>query len=216
VVAFTRSGGRVIRRYWRQSRFWVWWWRNRVSPEAKLATAAVLVIGLAAGGFLAAGGLSAAASDADGEVRQTRTVLRTTTIREQGTTTIREQGSDRRTVTIPGGAGVSTRTAATEIRLATVTIPGRAQVVRRQVVTTRGPVRTLTTTVRGHTGTRVVTAQRVVTSERVVTAERTTTRVVTERVPVTETVSSTNTVTLSPVTVTEQNIVTVTVTVPRP
>jgi hypothetical protein len=207
-VAFTRSGGRVIRRYWRQSRFWAWWWRNRVSPEAKLATAALLSIGLAAGGFLAAGGLSAAASDADGEVLQTQTVLRTTTIREQG--------SDTRTVTIPGAASVSTRTAATEIRRATVTIPGRAQVVRRQVVTTRRPVRTLTATVRGHTGTQVVTAQRVVTSERVVTAEHTTTRVVTERVPVTQTVSSTDTVTLSPVTVTEQNFVTVTVTVPKP
>lgn len=212
----------MSRRYWRQSGFWAWWWRNRVSPEAKFVTAAVLIMGLATGGFLAGGGLSAAASDAEGEVLQTQVVLRTTTIREQATGT--------RTVTIPGVDRVLTRTAAAQVRLATVTIPGPTQViterqevpiVRRQVVAKRGPVRTVTATVRGRTRTQVVTAERVVTSERVVTAERTivqrstTTRAVTERVPVTQTVNSTTTVTF-PVTVTEQNNVTVTVTVPKP
>lgn len=206
----------MIHRYWRQSRFWAWWWRNRVSAEAKFVTAALLLIGLGAGGFLAAGGLSAAASDADGEVLQTQVVLRTTTIREQATGT--------RTVTIPGVERVSRRTVTTPGGTQVITERQEGPTLRRQVVATRAPVRTVTATVSGRTRTHVVTAQRVVTSERMVTEERTveqrvtTTRVVTERVPVTQTqtVSSTETVTLSPVTVTEQIPVTVTVPKPKP
>ena len=223
----------MIRDNWRDPHFWGWWWRNRVSDDAKIVAAVVAIGALGLGGYATAGGLDSAdtASSSEPVWGEVTTVERFVTLRERGRVVTKPIRIVR---TIPGRGSTSYET---QVRLDTVTLPGNRVVIRRearivpvvrQVVVTRDgrietrPGVTQVQTLRV-TDRQTVTSERVVTSEQVVTQPVTTTRVVTETFPVTlrstdtivrtETETTTQTV---PVTVVETLPVTVTVTVRKP
>jgi hypothetical protein len=219
----------VIRNHWRSPRFWLWWWRNRISHELKLLGALLVVAGLGLAGFLAAAGLGGPTTEADVLLLETLTVERVVTLTEGGERTVVRPLRVVRRVTAPA------KVLGTAVELLTITTPGRTErqvvpVVRRELVTVAGQPRTIVETRSGRTRTSVVTSDRVVIRERTVTSERvstaeqtvvqpvTTTRVVRETVPVTQTVRSTDTVrlteTVSETVTVELPSVTVTVTVP--
>jgi hypothetical protein len=206
---------------WRDPYYWSWWWRNRVSPDAKIVVAVVAVGLLGIGGYVAANGLEA--SVAGPGARGDEVELVTTTV--QKLVTVRADGE---AVTTP--ARVVARVAdgsvaadrVTQVRVETVGGGTQARVVtrrevvpvvRRERVTVAGGVRTVVREARAETQTveRVVdqVVERVV--ERTVTQERPVT------VDATQTVTQTVVVTVSgpPVTVTAGPI-TMTVTVPLP
>jgi hypothetical protein len=203
----------VLRDNWRDPHFWGWWWRHRVSVGAKIVGAVAAISLLGFGGYAAAGGLNSAviASSSEPLLAQVMTVERFVTLRESGRVVTKPIRVVR---TVPGRGSTSYET---QVRLATVTMPGNAEVVvrrdvetvpviRRVVVTRDGVTQTLpaVTQVRTSrvTDQRTVTNERVLTSERVVTQPVTTTRVVTNERVVTQPVTTTRVVTETfPVTV---------------
>lgn len=202
----------MVRKHWRNPRFWPWWWRNRASLEAKGIAVVAAVLALGAGGYVGSRALgdALAAGPTDGEV-QVLTIQRLVTVRRNGRAVTRPVRVLRRV------AGRATTAYVTQTVRRARRAPARTRVVTAARVVTASRVVTATrgatvTNQRVVTSQRVVTDQRVVTSERVVTATQpggTTTRVVTDTRTITTTVPVTTTVVQ---TVTEP--VTVTVTLP--
>ena len=185
---------------------------HELSFEAKSAFAMLAVVLVGVAGFFAAAGVAGLVEPTSDASDERDVVVETLTVERIVVRRVRvvQRGTE------PSGV------LGKQVELLTVTMP----VVRKNLVTVTGPLRTIVETRGGTTRARVVTSERVVTRERVVTNQRvqtvvrpvTTTRVVTESVPVTETVRSTDTVrvteTAQPVLVTVDRPVTVTVTVP--
>jgi hypothetical protein len=210
--------GVLVRRQWSSARYWQSWWRDDVSPDAKIVVAVVAIGLLGIGGYAAANGLE---STAGGDANDAELALVTTTVRKL--VTVEKSGG---VVTVPGRVvtqrvdGGVTTDRVTQVRVEAVAEPGETRVVterevvpvvRRQRVTVPGGVRTVVTQVTGPaltgpaaTGPTVTrTVERV--EERVVTVVAT--RTVTETVAVT--------VATPPVTVTAGPI-TLTITLPLP
>lgn len=76
----------MLRDYWRDPRFWAWWWRERIPSDAKLVAAVIAISMLGIGGFAAAGGLDGAVTTSSSEPfsAQVTTVERLVTLRENG------------------------------------------------------------------------------------------------------------------------------------
>lgn len=218
----------MLREYWRDPRFWAWWWRERIPSDAKLVAAVIAIGMLGIGGFAAAGGLDGAVTTSSSEPLsdQVTTVERLVTLRESGEVVTKPV----RVVRTIAGRGNTVHE--TQVLQEIVTRPGSIRsvpVARRYVVTRDGRIETVVrpgttqtrtsvvTDRRTVTDERVLTSERVVTDERVVTSERVVTRerVVTDTVPVTvrstETIERTETV---PVTVVETVAITVVETAP--
>jgi hypothetical protein len=220
VVAAMWRGSPVVGRYWREPRFWLWWWRYRLPHEVKLAVGLLAVGGLGVAGFFAAAGFGGEPSGESVVLPETLTIERIVTLEGGERTVVRPVRIVRRVTERSSVLG-------TAVELRTITTPGRTErqlvpVVRRDLVTVAGRPRTIVETRGGQTRTSVVTRERVVTNERTVertvVVPETTTRVVTTVVPVTQTLRSTDTVVVTetvsePVTVTDEQPVTVTVTV---
>ncbi len=180
-----------MRKYWRHPGYWGWWWRNRISGEAKATAAVLFAVALGVVGFLTAARLAPTQSaatfttqrvvtlrDTSGAPRvvtQSETVTRPGTVRRDGSTvtvrapgetaTVRASGEERVVTDRRTNTVVQTETAS---RLTTVTTPGRTDTVTTQVTQ---PVTETTT-------------------ERVtVTDETTVTQTVTDEVTVTVTVT---------------------------
>ena len=171
----------MIRENWRDPHFWGWWWRHRVSAGAKLVGAVGAIGLLGFGGYAAAGGLDSAvtASSSEPLLAQVTTVERLVTLRETGRVVTKPIRIVR---TIPGRGSTAYET---QVRLNTVTLPGRTDVVIRrdvrtvpvvqQVVVTRdGRIQTVVQTRPAVTQVRIsrVTDRQTVTNERVLTSER--------------------------------------------
>jgi hypothetical protein len=188
-----------IRDYWRSKDFWRWWWRNRVSGEAKAGIAVVLAVATGVAGFLSADGLSQGQESASLTTQRVVTIRNrngppkvvTQTVTRSGETSVVTIQRGGRTVVIPGPGETETvrgpervvtrRQTDTVVqtetanRFTTVTTPGRTDTVTTQVTQ---PQRTVTET----------TTDRVtVTDEATVTDEVTVTATVTTQVTVTET-----------------------------
>jgi hypothetical protein len=202
-----------VRRQWGSLDYWAWWWRNQVSPDAKIVAAVVAIGLLGIGGYVAANGLEgsvgAEAGDAEVEVVRT-TVQKLVTVRAGGAG---DAGAAEPTQTVvrqvqvaaaaASGSRVTDRVTLVQVR----TVAGEAgprvvtqrqivPVVQRERVTVAGAVRTVIQPGSGGTDTRTV--ERVVTQERVVTVN--VPRTVTETVVVT--VNAPVTVTVGPITLT--------------
>jgi hypothetical protein len=216
-----------VRENWRDLHFWAWWWRNRVSTEAKVGTAALLAGVLVVGGYFASGSLTgadAAGSSSRSYVLQT-TVTKVVTVKEHGKTVV------RRVPVVIRRSVVKSKTAyQTLVDTRYVTTPGRVRyetrkvvryvpVVKRKVVHVNGKTTTLTETrlvptVKTQTLTNVVTNQSTVVVNHTDTVVRPVTSVQTTTLPpqtVTQTQTQTQTQTVVQ-TVTET--VTQTVTAP--
>jgi hypothetical protein len=210
-----------VRREWGNADYWAWWWRNQVSPDAKIVAAVVAIGLLGIGGYVAANGLesSVAGAEAGGAEVEivTTTVQRLVTVRAGGGAGGAGRGAAGPTQTVvrqvqvagpspPDGrvtdrvTQVRVRTVAGEEGTRVVTQRQVVPVVRREVVTVAGDVRTVVQQTPGGTETRTVErpVDRVVTQERVVTVV--VPRTVTETVVVT--VNTPVTVTVGPVTLT--------------
>jgi hypothetical protein len=207
-----------IRKYWRDPRFWRWWWEERVSGATKGFIAVVCALACAFAGLLGARSLAAS------EEAATFTTQRVVTVAgKTGAYAPPEVVTKFQTVTQPGETDVVTvrRDGRTVIRRApgeTVTVSGP---VEERVVTKDGPTHTVVRTkkVRGKivttTETLPGTTQTLPGKNETVTspgATETVTRVVTQTQPA-STVTDKVTVTQE-VTVTDEVTVTVTVTVP--
>jgi hypothetical protein len=190
-----------IRKYWRDPRFWRWWWEDRVSGQAKGAIAVMVAVAFGIAGYLSAERLAAT------EEAATFTTQRVVTVAgKTGAYAPPEVVTKSQTVTQPG-----------ETDVVTVRRDGRT-VVRRvpgETVTVRGPVeQRMVTNVRTDTVVRTETADRVrivttpPTTETMPGTTETVTREVTQPA---RTVTETKT---EEVTVTKEVTVTVTVTVP--
>jgi hypothetical protein len=190
-----------IRKYWRDPRFWRWWWEDRVSGQAKGAIAVMVAVAFGIAGYLSAERLAAT------EEAATFTTQRVVTVAgKTGAYAPPEVVTKSQTVTEPG-----------ETDVVTVRRDGRT-VVRRvpgETVTVRGPVeQRMVTNVRTDTVVRTETADRVrivttpPTTETMPGTTETVTREVTQPA---RTVTETKT---EEVTVTKEVTVTVTVTVP--
>jgi hypothetical protein len=222
-----------VRREWGSVDYWAWWWRNQVSPDAKIVAAVVAIGLLGIGGYVAANGLEgsvggAEAGGAEVEV-VTTTVQKLVTVRASGTgggagaagptqTVVRQvqvaAPAERGSRVTDRVTQVQVKTVAGDAGTRVVTQRQVVPVVRREVVTVAGDVRTVVQQTPGGVETRTV--ERVV--ERVV--ERAVDRVVTQErvvtVVVPRTVTETVVVTVNtPVTVTAGPI-TLTVTLPLP
>jgi hypothetical protein len=184
-----------IRKYWRDPRFWRWWWEGRVSGDTKRLIAVIGALACGVAGFLGAGLLAAT------EEAATFTTQRVVTVAgKTGAYAPPEVVTKSQTVTQPG-----------ETDVVTVRRDGRT-VVRRapgKTVTVRGPVeQRIVTNERTNTVVRTETADRVITV---------TTPPTTETMPgTTETVTREVTEPARTVTETKTEEVTVTVTVTVP
>jgi hypothetical protein len=167
-----------VRKNWNDLRFWAWWWRNRVSTEAKVGAAALLGALLIVGGYFASGSLTgadAAGTGAQSYVLQT-TVTKVVTGKQHGKTVV------KRVPVVVRRSVVRSRTAyQTLVDTHFVTTPGRVRyltkrvvryvpVVKRKVVRVIGKATTLTETrlvptVKTRTLTNVVTNQQTVTNQ---------------------------------------------------
>lgn len=216
-------------RKWRDSGYWRWLWRDRLSRGAKVFLATVAALLIATGGYASARGF-APEEDDDAYIERVVTLIhkehipgsevvtvkRTITTREPQKTKVVTVQRNGRTITVSAPVqtitGKTVTTKGTErivtLRGKTVTVPGKTR-TRMNTITTPGS--TVTTPARTETieregPSRTVTSERTVTNERTVTGPTTTT-----------TVTNEVTVTLPPKTVTETETVTtpaITVTVP--
>ena len=132
----------MFRERWRDGRFWLWLWRDRVPAEARVGALLVLAVLVLWGGWMAADGLSSANANPGStkaataglglvDVRtpvkaRTRTVTRVRTV------------VDRRVVTLPGKATTVTVPVTTSI------VRNAAPVVHNRIVTVTAPGRTST------------------------------------------------------------------------
>jgi hypothetical protein len=189
--------------------YWAWWWRNQVSPDAKIVAAVVAIGLLGIGGYVAANGLEGSVGGAEAGGAEVEVV--TTTV--QKLVTVRAEGAAGPTQTVvrqvqvagPSARGsrvtqVQVKTVAGEAGTRVVTQRQVVPVVQRERVTVAGDVRTVVQQTPGGTETRTVerAVDRVVTQERVVTVV--VPRTVTETVVVT--INTPVTVTAGPITLT--------------
>jgi hypothetical protein len=194
-----------IRKYWRDPRFWRWWWEQRVSGDTKGVIAVIGALACGVAGFLGAGWLAATEEAATSTTQRVVTVAGKT-----GAYAPPEVVTKSQTVTRPGETDVVTvrRDGRTVVRRApgeTVTVPGP---VEQRVVTN---ART-NTVVQTETMDRPTT---VTTPGTTVTTPGTTETVTREVTQPASTVTETNAVTVTEeVTVTKEVTVTVTVTLP--
>jgi hypothetical protein len=191
--------------------YWAWWWRNQVSPDAKIVAAVVAIGLLGIGGYVAANGLEGSVGGAEAGGAEVEVV--TTTV--QKLVTVRARGADAagptqtvvRQVQVAGRSGSDSRVTDRVTQVHVKTVSGEAgtrvvtqrqvvPVVQRERVTVAGDVRTVVQPGPGGTETRTV--ERVVTQERVVTVV--VPRTVTETIVVT--VNTPVTVTAGPITLT--------------
>ena len=71
----------MFRRHWLEPRFWIWWWRWRLSPEFRTAAILGLFVLLLGAGWVAADQLSSAnASGTNQDAVLETTVERTVTV----------------------------------------------------------------------------------------------------------------------------------------
>ena len=174
-----------LRKHWRELGYWIWWWRQRVPIQAKLAVLGIAIAGLLGGGWLAADRLTAASA---GVASAGPYVLETTV---QRYITVREKGKIiRKLVPVVKRVKVFQRRETayeTRLRYATkvVTLPGSIHTVRRVVTTVVPVVKRKLIKVNGKTYTVVTT--RLVPTTRVETVVTTETREVTNQQTVTNT-----------------------------
>ena len=224
-------------RYWRNPRYWRWWWRDGVSVEtvrrpSLLARTLKVVLALLTAGVLVIGGLITADSLSSNDTSETLTVPVVSTVGAATSGDGLSRKGNAAALTPPALRPPArvltsvrtmfvTTTSPTETKVVTVRRNGRTLVVRKVV---RKPSQTVThrVTVPGPVRERVVTSGRIETVVRTETQTqtRTTDRLVTVTTPAaTQTVS--RTVTQPSPTVTQTNVVTVhepahVVTVTRP
>jgi hypothetical protein len=212
-------------RYWRDRKYWRWWWRDGVSVESVrrpslVARAVVLVLVLLAAAVLVIGGIVTAESLSSDDSSETLTVPVVSTVgaapsgggfsHEGDAAALTPPARPRPARVVAGVRTVFVTTASpTETKVVTVRRNGRTLVVRKLV---RKPGQTVTyrVTVPGPVRKHVVTRGRIDTVIRTETQTRTRTtdRIVTVTTPAaTQTVSRTVTQTSPPVT--QTNVVTV-------
>src|SRR3954452_23380038 len=178
----------MFRRYWQDPGFWKWWWRNRVSDDARRGAGLLGVVLLLVGGWLAADRLTSAGAEtgASSYVLET-TVGRVVTVREEGKL-VRKRGAVIRRLLVRFPSRMQTET---RYQTQLVTVGGETRVVRQPVVryvarvrdrllNVNGRTSTVsetrlvpTTTVRTRTQTAIVTAEHTVTDTQTRTSERT-------------------------------------------
>lgn len=145
----------MLRKHWREARFWVWIWRERVRREAKALIGVVLIGLMLAGGWLAASRLSTASAG----VTQFQAFTFETTV--QRMVTVREKGKIvRKLVPVVKKVFVKRRTkfkTTTDVQTQVITRSGGVRTVRtklivhvpvvsKQVVTVNGKTKTIVTT----------------------------------------------------------------------
>src|SRR3954451_5464153 len=169
----------MFRRYWQDPGFWKWWWRNRVSDDARRGAGLLGVVLLLVGGWLAADRLTSAGAEtgASSYVLET-TVERVVNAREEGKLVRKHVPVVRRVlVRVPSRVKAETKH---QTQLVTV-VGGETRVVRQPVVRYVPRIRDRLVTVNGRTSTvsetRLVptTTVRTRTQTAVVTAEHTVT-----------------------------------------
>jgi hypothetical protein len=218
-----------VRKHWHEVDYWRWVWRRRLRSEAKIAIAAVLFVLLLGGGWFAADrltGAHASVSSTDAFLLET-TVRRVVTVREHGNIVrwilpvvkrvyLRRETAialrtkyEKQVVTAPGTVRIVRRVVTTYVPIVKnqlVTVNGKLRtVVRTQVV----PTTRVETQIQTRTRTQTITKKRIITQTRTrtlppqtvtqtqtATATQTETKTVTQTVPVT--VTETQTVTLPP------------------
>ena len=231
----------MFRKHWREARFWVWFWRERIRPEAKALLGVVLIVLMLAGGWLAASRLSTASAG----VTQFQAFTFETTVQKM--VTVREKGKIvRKLVPVVRKVFVKRRTkfkTTTDVQTHVITRSGGVRTVRtkvivhvpvvsKQVITVNGKTKTVVTTrllpttnietqtstltrTQTQTQTQTQVQVQVQTQTQTQTSTVTTTKTVTQPVTVTQPATTTRTVTTTqtvPVTVTETQTQTLTVT----
>jgi hypothetical protein len=194
----------MVREYWRDPRFWRWFWHNRIPSGAKVTAGVFAAAAVLVGGFFAAARLSGARASVSALTYDT-TLEKAVTVREHGKTLVRRVPVVRRVFVRPQTS--------VETRFGTrfVTTPGGIRLVPERIVKLVPVVRRHVITVNGKTQT--ITNQQTVVDQSTVTVVNS--RTVTAPVTVTESRAETvvQTETLPPVTVTVP-LVTVTATLP--
>ena len=154
----------MVRKNWRNPRFWRWFWHDRVAPEVKALVAAILIVLMLGGGWLAANRLSTANAGVS-----TPAAVLTFETTVQKLVTVREKGKIvRKLVPVVHKVFVKRPTAfktTTDVRTRVVTISGGVRTVRTKVVVHVPVVSKKVITVNGKTKT-VVTTRLVPTTRR--------------------------------------------------
>ena len=135
----------MMRDHWRELVFWRWWWRNRVPFATKTLLALLLLGGILAGGWFAAGGLPSASASSDGSRTVVRTVQRIVTVHEHGKVVV-QRVPRTRTVYVANRA----RTTTVTVRLATTafaTTTVSRTLAPRKPETVTAPTKTVVKTV---------------------------------------------------------------------
>jgi hypothetical protein len=204
----------MFRAYWREPRFWLWWFKHGAPAEVRVLLGVLGVIAVLGGGYLAADRLSQANAGVSptSEFTYVTTVNRNVTVREDGKTIVRRVPVVHRVLVHPQTM-YETRLIKAKGQPATRYVP----VVKKSVVTVAGKQQIRTRTVfvpTPRTQTQTVTSSQTI----VRTATESTTVVLTQTLPA-QIVTATHTVT-EPVTITQSAvtltspIMTMTVTVP--
>ena len=180
-----------MREHWRDPAYWLWLWRVRTPFAAKVAVAAVCLIGLLGGGWVAADRLTSAnASSSSKSFILETTVSKLVTVREKGKLVTKRVPVVKKLVIVrrqPETAYETKLKYATQV----VTTPGAVRTVRRVVTTVVPVVKTKVVKINGKTQTVAVTS--------FVTTTKTETQVQTE----TRQQTITNTQTQPPGTITQ-------------
>jgi hypothetical protein len=136
----------MMRDHWRELAFWRWWWGNRVPFATKAVLALLLLGGILAGGWFAAGGLPSAIASSDGSRRTVvQTVQRIVTVHEHGKVVV-HRVPQTRTVYVANQA----RTTTVTVRLATTafaTTTVSRRLAPRKAATVTTPAKTVVRTV---------------------------------------------------------------------
>jgi hypothetical protein len=146
----------MVRKHWRDPRFWRWFWHDRVAPEVKALVAAILIVLMLGGGWLAANRLSTANAGVS-----TPAAVLTFETTVQKLVTVHEKGKIvRKLVPVVHKVFVKRATAfqtTTDVQTHVVTISGGVRTVRSKVVVHVPVVSKKVITVDGKTKTVVTT-----------------------------------------------------------